>query len=196
MIAQDKEEKQQLINTQVSLITRDKDSFVKCANRAGIKIHSKFTVDQAASLKEEMPFTLWRTVKRAMAGVFGPKAMQSEREVRQFISEIHYQYECGSFEATRTNKLYQVTFVRVTKLQEVVTKMVDSLRQASHLTTHDNIVLMLSGDKGSTSTKLLSQVMNTKSQHAVKLAKVIAVFEGAKDCRESIEKVNKVVNKI
>ena len=49
--------------------------------------------------------------------------------------------------------------------------------------------VLLSGDKGGKSTKLLLQFLNCKEQHSVNTARLLAIFEGDKDNYEWIQKV-------
>ena len=52
------------------------------------------------------------------------------------------------------------------------------------------MLVLLSGDKGGSMTKLLLQIINTKFSQSVRQAKVIAIFDGEQDNRECIEHVS------
>ena len=54
----------------------------------------------------------------------------------------------------------------------------------------DNVLwVLLSGDKGGKSTKLLLQFLNCNDPHSVHTARLLEIFEGDKDNYECIEKV-------
>ena len=93
----------------------------------------------------------------------------------------------------RTEKT--VTFVRILNLQEVVTKTVEQLNLSGEICCLQNLQnnclkLLICGDKGSQQTKLMVTVVNSKLQHSVKRAKLIAIFEGANDSPECIQTVS------
>ena len=78
---------------------------------------------------------------------------------------MEFEYECGNFISFSGKK---VSFVRVTNISDILTKTVAQLNESGLLMKKSNIpenVLwaLLSGDKGGKSTKLLLQVLNSKS---------------------------------
>jgi len=77
---------------------------------------------------------------------------------------------------------------------DVLTKSVAQLNESSLLKKKSNIPenvlwVLLSGDKGGKSTKLLLQFLNCKEQHSVHTARLLAIFEGDKDNYECIKEV-------
>lgn len=104
---------------------------------------------------------------------------------------MEFEYECGNF-ASSTGK--QVSFVRVTNLSDVVKKSVNQLNESGFFVEKSNIPknllwVLLMGDKGRKSTKLLLQFLNCKEQHSIHTARLLAIFEGDKDNHQCIQKV-------
>ncbi len=192
--SQDSSEKTKAVNTQRSaLMKRDKENFMTCAEEVGLKIFAKFTVEQAASMKREMPWALWRVVKRALCDIAGKDVVGTEKELRTYLDGEHLNFECGSFE-TSGNK--SVTFVRITNIAQVLTALVHSFQSEGQLSCLSNIqsnhlVALIAGDKGSTQTKMVMTVLNATNPHSSKRSKLLAMFERDKDTHECIEKVSK-----
>lgn len=104
---------------------------------------------------------------------------------------MEFEYECGNF-ASSTGK--QVSFVRVTNVSDVVKKSVNQLNESGFFVEKSNIPknllwVLLTGDKGGKSTKLLLQFLNCKEQHSIHTARLLAIFEGDKDNYQCIQKV-------
>jgi len=188
-------QKKEAIQVQiVSLINRDKESYSECAKKAGLKIFGQFTLDQSTALRKEMPFELWRLVKRVLFDVAGRDVMGSETKLREHLEESYFEYECGTFETFENGVSKTVTFVRCTSLRQVLLKTMEQLRQSNELVEHecipsDTLKILLCGDKGSKQTKLMMTVLNSKLQHSVKRSKLLAMFEGAKDSSHCIKMV-------
>lgn len=118
--------------------------------------------------------------------IFGP-----EMAIRNHLKSLEFEYECGNFESSNGKK---VSFVRVTNLSDVVKKSFAQLNESGMLVEKSNIPknvlwVLLTGDKGGKSTKLLLQFLNCKEEHSVHTARLLAIFEGDKDNYECIEKV-------
>ena len=91
-------------------------------------------------------------------------------------------------------QLEKVSFLRVSNVSDVVQKSVTQLNESGMLVEKSNIPknvlwVLLTGDKGGKSTKLLLQFLNCKEQHSVHTARLLAIYEGDKDNYECIEKV-------
>ena len=87
-----------------------------------MKIFGKFTVEQAATLKKELSYEQWRTIKRLLRDVAARDVVGSEQNLKQFLKhDCYYEYEAGSFTNEAGN---EVTFVRVMNLTEVVKQTV------------------------------------------------------------------------
>ena len=87
-----------------------------------------------------------------------------------------------------------MSFLRVANLSDVIKKTVTQLNESGALDKKGNIPdnvlwVLLSGDKGGKSTKLLLQFLNCNDPHSVHTARLLAIFEGDKDNYECIEKV-------
>ena len=87
---------------------------------------------------------------------------------------MEFDYECGTFESS-SEKI--VSFVRVANISDVITKTVAQLNESGLLVRKNNIpenvlLVLLSGDKGGKSTKLLLQFLNCKEQHSVHTARL------------------------
>ena len=196
---QSQEKKQEDLNLQrTSLIRRDKENLTKCAKEAGVKILAKFSPSQAAGLKKELSFETWRVVKRALSNVTGTDILGTEKQLRNEMDKSYFEYECGTFKTVEKECEKSVTFVRVTNLQNVITKTVQQLQSTGELCSYENIPgdclkVLVCGDKGSQQTKLMLSVLNSKLQHSVKRAKLIAIFERARDSPECIQTVSTVL---
>lgn len=196
---QDTIEKTEAKNVQItSLMKRDDTNFSVCAKEAGIIFGCKFTVEQAAALKKEMPWELWRLVKRSLKGVTGMDLLGSEVQLRDFLKKENLEYECGVFETEEKKK---VTFVRVTSVRQTLKALFDGFNangeQCSVANIQENhMVVLIAGDKGSSQTKLMMTLLNSSNQHSRKRAKMLAIFEGDKDTRECMEKVSIIISSV
>ena len=104
--------------------------------------------------------------------IFGP-----EKEIREHLKSMEFEYECGNFESSNGKK---VSFVRVANVSDVVKKSVSQLSESGYLAEKINIPkkllwVVLTGDKGGKSTKLLLQFLNCKEQHSIHTARLLAV---------------------
>ena len=172
---------------------RYKTTYSESAEKAGLKILAKFTPEQSASLKRELSFEQWRSVKRLLTDVAGRHIVGSENTLCNFLKETcQHEYETGTFLSEKGNK---VTFVMVTDLKSVVLDTIFSLNRVNELRDIGNtdvhtVQLLFCADKGSSQTKLLFIVLNSKLQHSLNRAKLLAIFEGEKDTRECVEMVS------
>ena len=115
----------------------------------------------------------------------------SEKEIRGHLKSMEFEYECGNFESS-TGK--DVSFVRVADVYDVVKKSINGLNESGFFVEKSNIPknllwVLLTGDKGGKSTKLLLQFLNCKEQHSIQTARLLAIFEGDKDNYQCIQKV-------
>ena len=115
----------------------------------------------------------------------------SEREIREHLKFMEFEYDCGNFESSTGKK---VSFVRVADVSDVVKKSVNQLNVSGLFVEKSNIPnnllwVLLTGDKGGKSTKLLLQFLNCKEQHSIHTARLLAIYEGDKDKYECIQKV-------
>ena len=176
-----------------SLMRRDKETYSASAKKANLKIMAKFTSEQAASLKRELSFEQWRVVKRLLTDVAGLDIVGSENSLRSYLNEnTNHEYEAGSFTSQLGNK---VTFVRITDLKAVVQDTISALDEVGEMenvgnTAPDTLQLLYCADKGSSQTKLLFTVLNSKLKHSINRTKLLAIFDGAKDTSEHVETVS------
>ena len=79
----------------------------------------------------------------------------------------------------------------MTDLQDVMNKTLISLKDAGMLLPDTNdpscLRILMSGDKGSDSIKILSQILNIRHTQSIKATKLIGIFEGCKDNRANVE---------
>ena len=104
---------------------------------------------------------------------------------------MEFEYECGNFESSNEKKM---SFVRVANVSDVVKKSVTQLNQSGFFVEKSNIPknllwVLLTGDKGGKSTKLLLQFLNCEEQHSTHTARLLAIYEGDKDNYECLQKV-------
>ena len=104
---------------------------------------------------------------------------------------MEFEYEYGNFESATGKK---VSFVRVANISDVLKRSVSQLNDSHFLVKKSNIPnnvlwVLLTGDKGGKSTKLLMQFLNCNEQHSVHTARLLAIFEGDKDNCECLERV-------
>lgn len=115
----------------------------------------------------------------------------SEKEIREHLKSMEFEYECGNFESSNGKK---VSFVRVANMSDVVKKSVTQLNESGFFVEKSNIPnnllwVLLTGDKGGKSTKLLLQFLNCKEQHSIHTARLLAIYEGDKDNYQCIKMV-------
>ena len=107
----------------------------------------------------------------------------SEQNLRRFLEkEYYHEFEAGSFKS-ETEK--EVTFVHTLNFAGVTKHMIERLQQVNELTPQQNIPnqelsLLLCGDEGSSETKLVMPVLQSKHQHSIKRTKLLAIFSGEK----------------
>ena len=179
-----------LVSQRASMIRRDKRAFLESAVQAGVTDFKKFKLspEVALGLKAEMPLDLWRLVKRTLNDNLGFDFLGTESKLREGLKEHgEFVYEAGNFEAGGK----KVSFVRVTSILEVIQKSVLALHRSKQLipipnTPVDCLHVLVTGDKGGSSTKILLQFQNCEKTHSVKMSKLLGVFDGAKDSRECI----------
>ena len=104
---------------------------------------------------------------------------------------MEFEYECGNFKSSSGKT---VSFLRVVNITDVIKKSVHQLNASGLVVKKSNVPdnvlwILLSGDKGGKSTKLLLQFRNCNEQHSVRSARLLAIFEGDKDSYECMEKV-------
>ena len=177
---------------QASLLQRNTDQFVTAANKAGLKVLGQFTPQQAAGIKRMMPWTMWCAVKRALHSVLGYDVLGTTQNARDTCAEHYFQYDFGSFQVTEKGKKQTAHFLRVKSVQEVVARTMERLALSGDLAAHSNfpndcLWLMLAGDKGGSSTKLMLVFVNAKKQHSVHTGQLLALFQGCNDSRRAIK---------
>ena len=77
-------------------------------------------------------------------------------------------------------------------MQEVVARTMERLASAGDLAAHSNFPndcqwLMLAGDKGGSSSKLMLVFLNAKKQHSAHTGQLLALFQGCNDSRRAID---------
>ena len=115
----------------------------------------------------------------------------SEKGIREHLKSMEFEYECGNFESSNEKK---VSFVRVANVSDVVKKSVTQLNESGFFVEKSNIPrhllwVLLTGDKGGKSTKLLLQFLNCEEQHSTRTARLLAIYEGDKDNYQCFQKV-------
>ena len=182
-----------IITQQTSLIKQNKENFVVSARSAGLKVVSKFDIKDVAALKAKMPMAQIRLLKRAFSDTFGFDIFGSEKKLRDYLGTLEMAFEAGIY-TTSGEDPNDVSFVRITDVNVVLRKMIDELVSSKLFTSLPNtpnqeLYLLLSRDKGGNSTKLMLQILNTKSSQSVRTAKLIEIFKGEKDNHEFVEAI-------
>ena len=111
--------------------------------------------------------------------------------MRNHLKSMEFEYECGNFKSSSGKT---VSFLRVVNIADVIKKSVHQLKASGLVVKKSNVPdnvlwILLSGDKGGKSIKLLLQILNCNEQHSVRSAILLAIFEGDKDSYECMEKV-------
>ena len=104
---------------------------------------------------------------------------------------MEFEYECGNFKKGNGKK---ASFVRVANVSDVVKKSVTQLNESGFFVEKSNIPknllwVLLTGDKGGKSTKLLLQFLNCNDQHSIHTARLLAIYDGDKNNYQCIQKV-------
>ena len=104
---------------------------------------------------------------------------------------MEFEYECGNFESSNEKK---VSFVRAANVSDVVKKYVTQLNESGFFVEKSNIPrnllwVLLTGDKGGKSTKLLLQFLNCEEHNSTHTARLLAIYEGKKDNYQCLQKV-------
>ena len=171
-----------------SLMKRNKDGYLQAAKIGGLTIFKRFKLqpETALSLKKELPLNLWKTVKRALNDDLGIDLMGTERELREGLKNHgEFDYEVGEF----TNKAGEVvTFLRVTDVEQFCKSSLEDLKKSGLISKdHNNIHLLVCGDKGGDTTKIIGQFTDSLKSHSVRNAKLFGIYQGSKENRENIE---------
>ena len=102
-------------------------------------------------------------------------------------------YETGTYV---TSEAKTVHFAKVTSIETILSSMVNKLLTCGSLSPPQNIpdnmlYILMADDKDSSSTKILLQNLDVKSesQHSICFAKLIGVFEGDKTSWECVEAI-------
>ena len=187
------ENQDDLIKQQASLIRRNTETFLQSAKQAGLKVITKFKIEDVVSLKAEMPMEHVRFLKRAFKENFGFDVFGSEKQIREKMSKYELPFESGTYQTVGDNPK-TVNFVRITQVDDVMNMVIKELDEAKLLENlpglpNNELYVLLTGDKGGSSTKVMLQILNTKSGQSVRSAKLIGIYEGEKDNRECVEAI-------
>ena len=92
---------------------------------------------------------------------------------------MEFEYECGNLKSSSGKT---VSFLRVVNTADVIKKSVHQLNASGLVVKKSNVPynvlwILLSGDKGGKSTKLLLQFLNCNELHSVRSARLLAIFE-------------------
>ena len=103
--------------------------------------------------------------------------------MRNHLKSMEFEYECGNFKSSSGKT---VSFLRVVNIADVIKKSVHQLKASGLVVKKSNVPdnvlwILLSGDKGGKSIKLLLQILNCNEQHSVRSAILLAIFKGDKD---------------
>ena len=172
------------------MIKRNSAHFISSARAAGINIQGSFSVEDMASIKSHLPFETVRMLKGALDKVFGVDTFGPENDLRKYLSSKEFEFENGEYV---TESLDTVHFVRVKSVKNVVIKTVQDLATENLLVHLSNnrkrtLWLLICGDEGGASTKLIFQIVNSSVCHSVKHARFLGLYSG-KDNREYTEAI-------
>ena len=175
-----------------TMLKRGRNEYSAALEAAGFKTYAKFSRETVLDLRSRMPMTAWQYVKRALKDELGINLMGTERELKEEISAIEFEYECISFQDTTNDKGNTIHTIRATNVRDVINRTVKGLQDSGQLETLTNcpretLWIHISGDKGGKSTKLMMQIINSSNRHSIKSAKLLGMFEGGKDNRNNIE---------
>ena len=130
-----------------------------------------FSLEQAAVLKRDAPFAVWRVIKRLLNDVNGHDVIGSKIKLRKYLYEkCNLQYETGTFQSL-SDKM--VTFVSITDAAEVLQKMIANL-QANGAYLHvlnlklGHLLNLILTDRGGHETKLVLTTLNSLKEHSNK----------------------------
>ena len=172
--------KHDITKQRASLMLRDKEGYFEATRKSGLSIQSKFKLDltTALSLKKEMPLNLWKIVKRALSDSFGVDVMGTERELHEGLKEHgEFDYEVGEFINSAGET---VTFLPATDVRSLCKNSFDARKDAKLLPNDNNVSLLICGDKGGSSTKIICQFANSEQSQSVKTAKLLGIYLGSK----------------
>ena len=182
---------------QVSLIGRNPGGFAAAANQAGMKILGKvqLTPQALAAIKAELPTTMMYMLKRLFHSELGVDIFGPLDKLGRTLEPFKFTYECGTVDIDAGGTVQQVKFLRVTDVADVLRKTYLQLQEHQLLDKQASYKepgltrWMASGDKGGNSTKLLLQCLDTAGAHSTRHARLLAFFEGAKDCHGPVKAV-------
>ena len=112
-------------------------------------------------------------VERLLTDVAGRDIVESEDNLCSYLNKNNnHEYETSLFTSQLGNK---VTFVKITDLETVVQDTFSSLRRVGEIQhvgnkPPDTLPLLYCADKGSSQTKLLFSVVNSKLKHLINCA--------------------------
>ena len=171
-------------------LKRRKSEYQAALEKAGFKSVAKFSRETVLDLRSRMPMNAWQYLKRSLHKELGVNLMGTERQLKEEVKALDFEYECVSFSDDATGKTIHA--IRATDVADVIVTAVEHLRKTQQLQFVDNLSpetlwVHISGDKGGRSTKLMLQIINASNRHSIKSARVLGMFEGGKDSRHNIE---------
>ena len=180
-----------MLTQHADMIRRNTSTFIAASQMAGMKVMAKFSTTEATALKSLMPWTMFQTLKRTLQSKFGYDVVGTTSSVRQEVQEHSFDYEYGTFEVLENDARKTCHFIRVQDVRDVIVSSIKALHRNDQLHPYSNfprqrLWLLLTGDKGGQSTKLVLAFLNAQKQHSVKTARLLAMFHGVKDDRNAV----------
>ena len=112
--------------------------------------------------------------------------MGTETELKKQL-DCHGNYEYGTVVLHER----KINFVRVTDVNNLINKTVQILNSQGMLHNEKNnpdcLRILICGDKGGPSTKILCEFLNCRASHSFKTATLLGIYEGAKDDYVNVE---------
>ncbi|XP_015780772.1 PREDICTED: uncharacterized protein LOC107358697 [Acropora digitifera] len=105
-----------VIHKTATSIKRNKNQFLKSFSEGGLNIIQSITLKQVAELKAHMPMEMLRMIKRTFRDALGYDIFGPEKEIREHLKSMEFEYECGNFESSNGKK---VSFVRVANVSSI-----------------------------------------------------------------------------
>ena len=73
----------------------------------------------------------WQYIKRVLFNELGINLLGTERQLKEEIQALQFEYECISFNDSNTTK--QIHAIRATNVRDVISRTVQNLRQRNEL---------------------------------------------------------------
>ena len=155
-----------------------------CTGKVGCTDLLSFPASNISFIKNYplQQFSLWFT---------GYDTFGQEKEIQEHLKSMEFEYECGNLSKFKWKESVFWKSSQCVWCSKEICNPTEWKWLFGWKEQHPKkfAVVLLTGDKGGNSTKLLLQFLNCKEQHSIHTARLLATYEGNKDNYRCMQKV-------